>query len=199
MQNKPKKCKGIGKAISASGCGKETMFRQYGLCRDCYVEFMTETDAGKLIIEKARLKASGIILKKQKQQDNEQRDKLKTLSQFEAEAKRVFQKWIRKRDEGKPCISCGNYNPKQFDAGHFKKAEIYSGVIFDERNVHSQCSKCNRFLGGNELEYRAGLVNRFGEVFVLQLEADAIKLRNYKYTKEELKEIKETYLKKLKL
>ena len=35
------------------------------------------------------------------------RDKLKTLSQYEAEAKKSFQKWVRMRDEKQPCISCG--------------------------------------------------------------------------------------------
>jgi hypothetical protein len=114
------------------------------------------------------------------------REKLKTLSQYEAEAKKSFQKFIRLRDKDLPCISCGTFEADLFDGGHYKKAEIYSGVIFDENNTHKQCRKCNRFLGGNELMYREGLIKRFGEQFVKDLEQKANETRNYKYTKEEL-------------
>jgi hypothetical protein len=114
------------------------------------------------------------------------RDKLKTLGQYEADAKRSFQKWVRMRDASLPCISCGVLNTERFDGGHFKKAEIYSGVIFDESNCHKQCRKCNRFLGGNELNYRAGLIQRYGIEYTDQIEEKANNTRNYKFTKEEL-------------
>lgn len=114
------------------------------------------------------------------------RDKLKTLSQYEAEAKKSFQKYIRMRDAKQPCISCGVENTELWDGGHYKKAEIYSGVIFDEKNCHKQCRKCNRFLGGNELNYRTGLIQRYGIEYADQIEEKANQTRNYKFTKEEL-------------
>lgn len=113
-------------------------------------------------------------------------EKLKTLSQYEAEAKKSFQHWVRLRDKDLPCISCGGNDKDLWDGGHFYKAEIYSGLIFDERNVSKQCRKCNRFQNGNELNYRLGLIERHGIEFVTQLEADAITKRNYKFSKEEL-------------
>ena len=88
-------------------------------------------------------------------------DKLKTLSQYEAEAKKSFQKYVRMRDKGLPCISCGIFETELWDGGHYKKAEIYSGVIFNTHNCHKQCRKCNRFLNGNELMYRQGLIQRY--------------------------------------
>lgn len=91
-----------------------------------------------------------------------------------------------------PCISCKS-NSKLVDGGHYRKAEIYSGVIFDENNCHSQCQKCNRYLGGNEAEYRNGLVERYGEKFVIDLEEKARITKNYKYSKDELLEIKKKY------
>jgi len=128
--------------------------------------------------------------KKAKQQYIKERkegyDKLKTLSQYEAEAKKSFQLWVRMRDKDLPCISCGIKETELFDGGHFFKAEIFSGLIFDERNVHKQCRKCNRFQGGNELQYRKGLVNRFGLEFVEKLEYESDSKRNYKFTKNEL-------------
>jgi hypothetical protein len=114
------------------------------------------------------------------------KDKLKTLSEYEAEAKKSFQKWIRLRDQNLPCISCGVDDTDLFDGGHYFKAEIFSGLIFDERNVNKQCRKCNRFLGGNELQYRKGLIKRYGIDFVNQLESESDLKRNYKFTKEEL-------------
>lgn len=114
------------------------------------------------------------------------REKLKTLSQYEADAKKSFQHWVRLRDKDLPCISCGEFHKDLWDGGHYFKAELFSGLIFDERNVHKQCRRCNRFQGGNEIQYRLGLVERFGLEFVDQLELDSIKLRNYKYTKKEL-------------
>ncbi len=114
------------------------------------------------------------------------KDKLKTLGQYEAEAKKSFQKWIRMRDVSLPCISCGIEQTDLWDGGHYKKAEIYSGVIFDENNCHKQCRKCNRFLNGNELNYRQGLIQRYGIEFADQIEQKANETRNHKFTKAEL-------------
>jgi hypothetical protein len=114
------------------------------------------------------------------------KDKLKTLGQYEAEAKKSFQKWIRMRDDKQPCISCGIEQTDLWDGGHYKKAEIYSGVIFNENNCHKQCRKCNRFLNGNELNYRQGLIQRYGIDFADKIEQKANETRNHKFTKEEL-------------
>ena len=128
------------------------------------------------------------------------KEKVKTLGQYEAEAKASFQLWVRLRDKNLPCISC-NEHKELVDGGHYFKAELFSGLIFNEKNVHKQCRKCNRFLGGNEIQYRIGLVKRFGEDYVNQLEKESIDKRVYKYTKQELIEIKKKYdlkIKKLK-
>ena len=130
----------------------------------------------KKIKEQKEWKAEKAILK----------DKLKTLGQYEAEAKKAFQKWIRMRDDKQPCISCGIQQTDLWDGGHYKKAEIYSGVIFDENNCHKQCRKCNRFLNGNELNYRQGLIQRYGIEYADQIEQKANETRNYKFSKAEL-------------
>ena len=126
------------------------------------------------------------------------KEKLKTLGQYELEARQVFQKWIRERDKDLPCISCGCITAKQWDGGHYLKAELFSGLIFNENNCHKQCSTCNDYKSGNELEYRDGLIKRFGIELVNNLEATKNQFRNYKYTKQELIEIKNIYKFKLK-
>jgi len=41
-------CKGINKAISFNGCGKDVLAqtRKYGLCRACFIEWILETSEG---------------------------------------------------------------------------------------------------------------------------------------------------------
>ena len=184
---KTKTCKGINKAKGVKGCGKESLNRKFGLCPSCLYEWATTNDNGKVWHTKQ------FIPKVKQNQEQHKRtekrkayNKLKTLGQYENEAKASFQKWIRLRDKDLNCISCGEFHKDLWDGGHYFKAEIYSGLIFDERNVHKQCRRCNRFLGGNEIEYRLGLVKRFSKEFVEQLEHDSIKGRNHKYTKNEL-------------
>ena len=124
----------------------------------------------------------------------EYKGNIQKLSDIEAVAKAVFQKWVRIRDENLPCISCGK-EVATWNGGHFKKSEIYSGVIFNELNVNKQCVYCNQHLHGNEAAYRMGLVKRYGSLAVEGLEELANETRQYKYTKEELKEIIRKYKK----
>lgn len=155
---------------------------------DCKVKYATEY-AKKLGLQNAK----DLRAKKFKEK-RETIEKLKTLSQLESEAKKSFQKWVRLRDKGKPCISCGT--PKENDraGGHFYSAGMYSGLMFNPDNCHSQCNThCNRYLSGNLLEYRKGLLSRYGIEFVENLDSIADAKRDYKYTRQELIEIKNKY------
>jgi len=192
---KEKKCKGIGKASSVSGCGTLTKYRKYGLCSSCLSDFLFNSDAGKLIFNKISLK---IKADNNKAFKSDLREKLKTLGDYKAEARKSFQKWIRLRDNNKPCVSCNSTTAELYDGGHFYKAEVYSGLIFNENNCHKQCRKCNRFMNGNELNYRKGLINRYGIDFVTELDNIADKNRVKKYTKEELITIKKQYDERIK-
>jgi hypothetical protein len=172
-------------------------------CRECKKDFLPTRP-----LQCVCSLSCSISLAKKKQEKKEEKDwqkrkkegkeSLKKLSQYEEEAKRVFQKWVRFRDADLPCISCGCITTPQWDGGHYFKAEIYSGLIFHEDNVNKQCCRCNKNLHGNEANYRIGLVKKIGEERVKELEAISITLRQYKYTKEQLLEIKEEYKQKLK-
>ena len=126
-------------------------------------------------------------------------DKNKTLGQYERDARRAFQKWVRMRDEEHGCISCGNNISVRYDGGHYLDANKYSGLIFHPDNCHKQCSRpCNKDKHGDSINYRIGLVERIGEDKVKWLEENKDRLRIYKYTKEELLKIKVTFLLKIK-
>ncbi len=136
--------------------------------------------------------------KKEKEKKKKLHDSVKTLNTLKSEAKTAFQKWVRMRDKDLPCISCGKVTASQWDGGHFKKAEIYSSVIFDERNVNKQCSYCNKHLHGNESEYRKGLIAKIGIKEVEDLEQKAKLTRYYKWTSHELIKIRDKYKLKIK-
>jgi predicted nucleic acid-binding Zn ribbon protein len=120
-------------------------------------------------------------------------------NQLEKAARLIFQKWIRERDKDLPCISCGRTSTKQWDAGHMYKAELFTGLIFDERNANKQCSECNGVnMHGNVLEYHKGLIKRYGQKYVDELDAIADENRMKKFSRQELIDIANKYKMKLK-
>jgi hypothetical protein len=191
--NKKKICKlGTSKAKGFKGCGK-LEYLEWGLCFTCKKDFLLNTAEGQELIIKASKKAGMYSAKKSRLETKERKWELKSYSQKVNEVRKVFQKWIRERDKDKPCISCGTPYSEVWHAGHYMKAELYSGVVFDENNVFRQCLKCNHYLGGNEAQYRIALCLLLGESKVVELENKAKTMRMYKYSDTELIEIKNKY------
>ena len=132
--------------------------------------------------------------------DRVKREKLKTKGEYIKEAQSAFNKYVRLRDAGKGCVSCesdcGSTSPGgSGDAGHFRSRGSAPHLRFDERNVHLQCKRCNRYLSGNVANYRIGLIERIGQSALDELEADQTS-RNY--TIDDLKNIKAIYTAKCK-
>jgi len=100
----------------------------------------------------------------------------------------VFNKFIRERDKDKGCISCGS---QVTQAGHFYSQGHHSALRFNEINVNGQCIRCNCFLHGNLLNYRSGLIKRYGEQKVILLEVGKNKVK--KWSRLELQEIIKMY------
>lgn len=108
----------------------------------------------------------------------------------------TFNLFIRQRDASKPCVSCGVIVKESMaHASHFKPANTYSYLRFDEFNVHKSCSKCNVFLSGNLDAYRIRIVERIGQE---QLDRLDLPNKTKRWTIEELKEIVSTYKSKTK-
>ncbi len=195
---KPKKCKGIGLAIGY-GCGKETKYRVYGLGKMCcYPDWLLNSENGRVKLEKATLKVSKPrtsleMVKKEKIEKS-------SLSSLLNSVKSVCHKYIRLRDNGLPCISCGNpFNPSH-QAGHFYKSELFSSIRFNEYNINGQCVKCNIRKQGNESEYRVNLPNRIGKENFDELNylASLDKKVNHKWDREVLISIRNYYNSKIK-
>lgn len=92
----------------------------------------------------------------------------KSLPWLLSSCQTYFNKWIRLRDQDKGCISCGG---KIQEAGHYLSRGHHGALRFNEMNVNGQCTRCNCFLHGNLINYRHGLVARYGEDKVLLLES----------------------------
>ena len=134
-------------------------------------------------------------IKDWKKTKSKMKAELMTLQDYIKLAQITFNKYIRLRDKGNVCISCQK-PPKKENAGHFYNANNHYNVRFDENNVHLQCEHCNTFLSGNLINYRENLLKKIGAEEFNVLEGKSKVTR--KFTKEELKEIINTYKKKIK-
>lgn len=109
----------------------------------------------KCMAEYGRLNAR----KFEKKDLQERKEKAMTLSDYIQICQKIFNTYIRLRDQYEPCISCGKTLVQKYDAGHYFNAGGHPALRFDEDNVHGQCVRCNRDLHGNLIEYRDGLCN----------------------------------------
>jgi len=92
----------------------------------------------------------------------------------------AFAEFIRLRDSDPnnmaECISCGKSVPYpngngDLNCGHYyPRSVVYAKLYFSEQNSHGQCVFCNLHLSGNVAEYRKGLIRRYGEEYVNELE-----------------------------
>ena len=102
--------------------------------------------------------------------------KTKTIAKLKKDLDKVFNAFIRKRDEDHRCwgwfvcLSCGETKDRSYmHASHFYAA-TFLATRWDERNVNGCCVKCNVFLHGNLLEYRKGMIAKYGIEVVNELE-----------------------------
>lgn len=128
-----------------------------------------------------------IAAREQRKQERLQRDdlrqrreKLKGVAEWQKEAQTAFNRYIRWRDYFCECASCGgqligssNYlTGSAVDASHYRSRGAASHLKFNVFNVHSACTRCNRQLSGNAVEFRMRLIRRIGLERVERLEAD---------------------------
>ena len=127
-------------------------------------------------------------------------DAIKPRGKLIAEADRAFCAYIRFRDQlaGYLCISSGkplDWSGNNVDAGHYRSRGSASHLRYDERNCHAQSKHDNRYISGNAVDYRIGLIARIGLAEVEALEADQ---KPRKYSNYDLIAIKAKYVAKLK-
>lgn len=135
----------------------------------CGIEYAKEQK------RKAALKAKAEAKRKERAKKQAIRHKLETVPELTKKAQQAFNRYIRLRDRGLPCISCGKPlggEPNSYDAGHYRSVGSAPHLRFDEQNVHGQCKHCNCHLSGNVVAYRQGLIGRIGLNAVERIESD---------------------------
>ena len=133
--------------------------------------------------------------KKVRQTNREKLQKLKTKGDYIRELQTLVNKFIRKRDEHQPCISCDTRQSK-WDAGHFYSTKAYPNLRFNEDNIHKQCVTCNQHKHGNIHEYSVRLRERIGESRYQAL--GAIRSTPLRLSIPEIIELKAVYKQKIK-
>lgn len=185
---KPKRCK---------TCGEEFQPRS-GLQRVCGPKCAIQFVQAKGVEREAR---------RVRREKAEGRKRLRTKRDYLRDAQVAFNKFIRLRDEGKPCVSCGITNPIErnggaWDAGHYRTRAAAPELRFDELNCHRQCKSCNtgekHHSGKAETVRKAcreELIRRIGLSAVESLEGPH---EPKKYTIEDLIAIRDLYRAKAK-
>lgn len=166
-------------------------------CRVCRTKFIggplqvvcgvpCAIEHGKATTAKQKAKAQ----RQERAQDKIKRESMKSRQDWAREAQSAVNAFVRERDKDLPCISCGRHHEGQYHAGHYLSRGAHPHLAYVENNLAKQCMPCNVYLSGNQIKFRAGLVTRIGLEAVEALEADQTPR---KHTIEELREIRDTY------
>jgi hypothetical protein len=195
-----KKCKGTTEKTFGFGCGKPNKERIFGLGKECncYQNWLLNSTNGSEYLKRVTIKITkpredlekAVVDKKERQK----------LTHLLVNVRNVFHEYIRLRDIGKNCICCGVPYNSNFHASHFYKSELYSNLRYDEFNVFGGCQKCNLLLDGNESGFRSGLIQRYGQEFVNEIDnkAKSYKRNDFHWDRETLEDIRKYYQEKLK-
>jgi 5-methylcytosine-specific restriction endonuclease McrA len=135
-------------------------------------------------------RARKAIAQRDRQEIKVRKEKLKSRADHLKDTQKAFNAWVRERDIGLACVSCGRHHNGQWQAGHFKSVGGHPALRFEPLNVWRQCAPCNTHKSGDLLNYRVELVRRIGEEKVLWLEGPH---EPQKYTVEELKAMTAEY------
>lgn len=130
----------------------------------------------KVKAEAKRIKAQHEAERESRKRRHAKRIELKTKSQWRKEAQAAFNKYVRLRDEGLPCISCGRLPEQKYggsmDCGHYRSRGAAAHLAFNLHNTAGQCVFCNRNQSGAQKAFEQGLIERIGAEKVEALNND---------------------------
>ena len=107
----------------------------------------------------------------ERQSMKERAEKIKTRAEHMKELQIAFNAWVRQRDAGQPCISCGRYG-QDMQAGHYRSVGSSPGTRIMPNNCWLQCRQCNLYQHGSPISYRINLIKRIGLEAVEELEKE---------------------------
>ena len=212
MANKKKRCKCCGDYGEAS----EGVQTPNGFFIDYSHAIKHSIDVSRKRSERLRLKALRVHeqdAKNAAKRDRERKMEVKPLSYWMKRAQTQFNKFIRARDIGLSCVSCGATESEvesqqgwkvggAWDCGHYLSVGSHPELRFEQDNAARQCKSCNGGSGNysrknhqTARDYRVELIKRIGLERVEWLEGPHEPKR---YRKEDYQAIEAEYKAKLK-
>lgn len=148
----------------APGCGRryrleprDPSFRKWCSIECAVVISMIQRDRQRVKFAERKRKALKRKVLRQKAEDR-----------LEENVQKQFNRFIRARDHGLPCVTCGKLKPLQ--CGHHRSVGSFPTLRYDTRNANGQCGQCNNGSAKfrrNEAQvaerYDAEVARRFGK------------------------------------
>lgn len=191
IEQKP--CKAQNKAKSFQGCGTITdvKLRRFGLCPKCLYKWMKETEEGKKYYQSQFIpKVSAKIRKNEKEQTKQKKIDLMSPDKYRKEyLQPVINKIARLIDYGCSCIATDNYG--KMNGGHYRSVGSNRTIALNLHNIHIQSYESNVFRGGDDKNYKDGLIDRYGLEYFEFVDS----LRNHPVIKLTTKQMQEIYKK----
>jgi hypothetical protein len=189
------------KPLRAAGPAKATVkLRKCAVCRTLFLpRSMTHKacapECAEIVGKEKTAKDAAKAQREEKQQTRARKESLKTRTDYMKDAQHAFNRYVRLRDAGRPCICCGRHLQPfgvggGFDAGHYRSVGSAPHLRFNPDNCHGQTKQCNRYGAGRAVDYRIGLINRIGIARVEALEADQT---SPKWSDDDLMAIRDEY------
>lgn len=189
-------------AMEADDRGRSAPSYQLAECSVCGKSFARRNSLHRVCSPRCAISTVKDQRKAEREQFKRRQEAAKPRQQLLKEAQAAFNRYVRLRDAGKPCICCGaemNWSSTrpggEIDAGHYMGTGASPELRFDEANVHAQRKSCNRPGGARRDVFRAGMVARVGAEEVWRLEGPQIPR---KWTADDLRQIRDTYRAKAK-
>lgn len=158
----------LRKESSVSPALRKVKPRKCAVCREAFVPFkpMQKVCGHPCAIKSAelvRLKAAAKREQEERAKTRAQLLDLKPLHYWAKRAEKHCNAFIRTRDAGDPCISCGTYDAPEWHAGHCYTVAARPDIRYHEDNIHLQCGSCNTYKGGMVGEYKKRVVTKIGQ------------------------------------
>lgn len=176
--------------ICNCGCGTEFIPAKLGqkqVNQSHYITWLIHTPDGQKKQAEAREKAKKIIVKAEKKKDKDQREKLKTLSDWHKDLQKEINLIIRIIDKNHPCISSNRNLGNSYDAGHLYGRQSNPHIRYHLFNIFAQSVHDNQHKSGNQLAFIDGIEKTFG----VEIKNYCLSLKGLKILKLSIDEIKD--------
>lgn len=178
IQQKPKCCRGTGKAIGFASCGQSKYLHKFGLCKACFFEWLYNTADGELFLYSTQIRAKKHVQKEQKKEQSVKKEEtrqkkidLMGVDKYRSEVLQpIFNEIARLIDYQCPCIATRLYDGKM-NGGHFIAVGSNRTIALNLHNIHMQCFESNVHKGGDNNLYRQGLIDVYGEEYLDKVES----------------------------